>query len=216
LQRRTARYEAIGGGAWRSGVKHDLSRVMELTARGGELVNGFGESVAIEPERVFPLLKSSDLAHDRAAPERFVIVTQDKLGDDTAGLGESAPLTFAYLTRHRAAFDARKSRIYRSQPSFAMFGIGPYSFAPYKVAISALYKRLAFRVVAPRAGKPVLFDDTVYFLACDSAAHAERLCAALDSKPARDFFEARIFWDEMRPITKSLLDSLALEMLTGA
>jgi len=197
---------------WRSGVKHDLARVMELTARDGKLHNGFGEPVALEPDYVYPLCKGAELARGPSG-QRFVLVTQRRLGDDTSAIRERAPATWRYLERHRAAFDARKSRIYRGQPPFALFGVGDYTFAPHKVAISGLHKRLAFRVLSPLGERPVLLDDTTYFLPCETRADAERLARALASPLAVRFFEARIFWDAMRPINKALLGSLSLETL---
>ncbi len=211
-QRATVGLEGPSALTWRSGVKHDLARVMELTERGGVLVNGLGEDVAIERELVYPLRKSSELAHAESE-RRFVLVTQARLGDDTSAIRERAPATWRYLERHRAAFEARKSRIYRGQPPFAMFGVGAYTFAPYKVAISALHKRLAFRALGPALGRPVVLDDTAYFLPCESQPQAERLERALSTPLARAFLEARIFWDDMRPINKGVLGSLCLERL---
>jgi hypothetical protein len=213
--RATAGLEGASERTWRSGVKHDLARVMELRERDGALVNGLGEKVAIERELVYPLCKSSELAGARAE-RRFVLLTQARLGEDTSLIRERAPATFDYLERHRAAFEARKSRIYLRQPPFAMFGVGPYTFAPYKVAISALHKRLAFSLLGPVGGRPVVLDDTAYFLPCESLAEAERLVLALSSPLARSFFEARIFWDDMRPITKGVLATLSLERLLAA
>ena len=210
---RTALLESAALVPWRSGVKHDLASVMELRRTGNAFQNGLGETVSVEPDCVYPLLKGAELANDDDAGERYVIVTQARLGEDTRSLETRAPLTWRYLTSHRDRFAARKSRVYERKPPFAMFGVGDYSFAPYKVAISGLHKRLAFRVVGPRDGRPVMLDDTSYFLPCDDARDAERVAALLCSEPARDFFEARVFWDDMRPINKALLGSLSLELL---
>lgn len=210
---RTAALESASLVPWRSGVKHDLAPVMELRRAGGSLRNGLGEIVNVEPDCVYPLLKGAELASDDSARDRYVIVTQARLGEDTRSLEARAPLTWAYLTSHRARFAARRSRVYERKPPFAMFGIGDYSFARYKVAISGLHKRLAFRVVGPRDGRPVMLDDTSYFLPCEDEREAERVAGFLTSKLARDFFEARVFWDDMRPINKSLLGSLSLELL---
>jgi hypothetical protein len=117
------------------------------------------------------------------------------------------------LSRHDALFSARKSAIYRGQPPYSVFGIGDYSFAPYKVAICGLYRRLAFTLVGPYGDKPVFFDDTVYFLPFWDEAEARATHEALTSGPATDFFEARVFWDAKRPINKALLESLNLELL---
>lgn len=211
--RATLELEGPSDVAWRSGIKHDLARVMELVLEDGGLKNGLGERVELEPDCVFPLCKGSDLARGRDAGRRFVLVTQQKIGEDTRPIRERAPATWRYLERHAAAFSARKSRVYRGQPPFAMFGVGPYSFAPYKVATSALHKQLAFRALAPYAGRPVLLDDTSYFLPCASAEAAAAYERALASPLARSFFEARVFWDAMRPINKALLGALSLDAL---
>jgi hypothetical protein len=212
----TAALEAETAQGWRSGVKHDLARVMELVEADGELRNGLGEVVAIERDYVYPLFKGTDLVRARRSPRRSVLVTQRALGDDTRVIRERAPATWRYLERHLAAFEARKSRIYRGQPPFAMFGVGEYTFAPHKVAISALHKELTFRALPPDRERPVVLDDTVYFLPCASAEHADALARALASPLARKFFEARLFWDAMRPVNKALLESLSLAALQAA
>jgi hypothetical protein len=107
----------------------------------------------------------------------------------------------------------RKSSIYRGQPDFAIFGIGPYSFAPWKIAISGMYKRCAFTMVGPVDGRPVMLDDTCYFLPFETEAGARRALNALRSPLASDFFAARIFWDSKRPINKALLQQLDLHAL---
>jgi hypothetical protein len=200
---------------WRSGLKHDCARVMELarTSAASPWRNGLGEVVDIEDEVVHPLLKSSDVANARALPSRAMIVTQRALGEDTAPLARAAPRAWRYLMRHRAVLDARKSSIYASQPPFAVFGVGAYSFAPWKVAISGLYKRSTFTVVGPHGGRPVVLDDTCYFLAFDDEARARRAAEALRSEAATEFFASRIFWDAKRPINKGILQALDLQAL---
>lgn len=48
---------------WRSGVKHDCSKVMELTQSGGLFLNGLNEIADVDVSTVYPLLKSSDLGN---------------------------------------------------------------------------------------------------------------------------------------------------------
>jgi hypothetical protein len=199
--------------AWRSGMKHDCARVMELRRSGSKLINGFGERVDVEAELVFPLLKGSDISNGRAAGHRFVLVPQKRLGEDTAVLQSRAPKTWAYLNAHKGLLEARKSSIYRGKPAFSIFGIGEYSFCPSKVAICGLYKRLDFKVVEAYQGRPVLLDDTCYFLPCANGEEAARIAAALNGEQAKRFFEARVFWTEKRPISKSLLQSLSIDTL---
>jgi hypothetical protein len=200
---------------WRSGVKHDCARVMELTAAEGRWVNGFGDSVDIEEDVLFPLLKSSDVANGRTVPTRRMIVTQRALGEETAPLAARAPRAWAYLEKHAALLGARRSSIYLRRPPFSIFGIGSYSFSPWKVAVSGLYKRYGFVVVGPSEGRPVLLDDTCYFLPFSDEESARQALAALLSPAARDFYSARVFWDSKRPLSKALLQTLRLEAVSA-
>ncbi len=211
--RRTESLQGISTLEWRSGLKHDCAAVMELERTASWLANRLGERVEVEEALVHPLLKGSDLAKGRAVPRREVIVTQRRLGEDTESLRERAPRLWRYLQRHRGRFEARKSSVYRGQPPFAMFGVGEYSFAPYKVAICGLYKRLSFTLVEPIGGRAVMVDDTAYFLPCATREQAKALCEALNGPAAREFFEARVFWDAKRPIRKELLRALSLDAL---
>ncbi|HSZ56547.1 MAG TPA: hypothetical protein VK797_12845 [Tepidisphaeraceae bacterium] len=207
-------HKSLGAGSsthiWRSGVKHDAGSVMEFTRDGRKLVNGLGELVEIEGDYIFPLLKSSDLGNGRTAIRKAVLVTQRHTGDDTSEIRRSAPKTWAYLTRHAGILDDRKSSIYENRPKFSIFGIGPYSFAPWKVAISGLYKDISFVVVPPCDDRPVMVDDTCYFTPCRSQEEAELLFEMLASPAARDFLNSLIFRDSKRPITADLLRRLSL------
>ena len=199
---------------WRSGIKHDCSRVMELrpTAEAGLYKNGLGEIVKLEQAFLFPMLKSSELSNGKT-PSRYMLVTQTATGEDTARIARSAPLTWRYLESHADALDARSSSIYRNRPRYSVFGVGSYSFSPWKVAISGFYKRLEFRSVAPINGSPVVLDDTCYFVPCESKGEAEYLEELLNSEAARGFFRSFVFWDAKRPITASLLASLDIGLL---
>jgi len=88
--------------------------------------------------------------------------------------------------------------------------VGNYSFAHWKVAISGFYKKLDFKVVGPDAEKPVVLDDTCYFVACRTKKEAFFIAELLNSDIAKDFFAAFIFWDEKRPITVDILKRLDL------
>jgi hypothetical protein len=199
---------------WRSGIKHDCAAVMELRRVGDRLRNGHGETVALEERLLYPMLKSSELAREAdVTPSRVMIVPQRAIGEDTSRIARAAPRTWRYLARHRAALDRRGSSIYLGRPPFSIFGVGDYTFALWKVAISGLYKKLRFRVVGPVAGKPVVFDDTCYFVACGSRAEADLVGALLSSEVAREFFASFVFWDAKRPITADLLRRLDLRRL---
>ena len=205
------------GGQWRSGIKHDCSDVMELIRTNGCLRNRRGDVVEIEEDYLYPMLKSSDLRGRRAGDiSRWMLVTQRSVGGDTFGIRETAPRTWDYLNSHMGLFERRASVVYRNRPPFSIFGVGPYSFAPWKVAVSGFYKDLHFAAVGPREGKPVVLDDTCCFLPCETAEEALGLARLLNTKIAKDFLGSMIFWDAKRPVTIEILRRLDLEKLASS
>ena len=48
-----------------------------------------------------------------------------------------------------------------------MFGVGDYSYSPYKVGVSGFYKQPLFSVLYSDDGIPVMTDDTSYFICFD-------------------------------------------------
>lgn len=198
---------------WRQGVKHDAATVMELVLDDeGKWRNKLGEEVAVEAEYVYPLLKSTDLFNGAVNPiKRAVIVPQKSLGENTSQLERFAPQLWAYLNKYDEVFARRKSSIYRNQPRFSIFGIGDYSFAPYKVAISGLHKTPKFRAVGASNERPVMLDDTSYFIPCDSPEQAVILTALLNSSICTEFLSCVMFADAKRPVTKKLLQRIDLQ-----
>lgn len=205
---------------WRSGMKHDCSSVMELERSNSGFLNGLGEHVALESDYVFPLLKSSDIGNGRSNTcRKYVLVTQTYIGENTEKIRESAPRTWDYLMTHKSMLDRRAGSIYRDKPSYSVFGVGAYTFSEWKIAISGFYKKLQFTLIGPLEDKPVVVDDTIYFLSLGSKPESQYILSLLESVPAREFLESMIFWDEKRPITADILRRLSLQAvaaLTGS
>jgi len=200
---------------WRSGIKHDCSRIMELHICGEQSYkNGFGDVVELEPTYLYPMFKSSELVKIKSEPLRRMLVTQQIVGEDTLSIQSKAPRTWSYLEKYAEYLDGRYSSIYRNRPRFSMFGVGPYAFSSWKVAISGFYKNLQFRAIGPSDRKPVVFDDTCYFLPCESKDQARDILKLLNSQAARGFFDSVIFWDAKRPITADVLGNLNLGVLS--
>jgi hypothetical protein len=203
---------------WRQGLKHDAAPVMELIVEPGtgRLRDRAGEEVEVESAFVYPLIKGADLRRPPAErPWRAVLVTQERIGDDTRRLASCAPRLWGYLRAHADRFERRRSSIYRGRPPFSIFGIGPYSFAPFKVVVSGLHKVPIFRAIGPRDGRPAMLDDTCYFLPCSSAPEAAALAALCNDPIALDFLGLASFPDAKRPITKALLQRLDLRAILG-
>lgn len=202
---------------WRQGLKHDCSAVMELESDGEHFRDASGGAVRLEKDLVYGLLKSSDLKGGVIAEARkFTIVTQRKIGQDTAWIEQLLPQTFHYLQANRTQFNNRKSSIYKNKPAFSIFGIGDYSFLPYKVAISGLYKSATFTLVLPQDGKPIMLDDTCYFLGFEKLADAVIVFALLNHPLAQGFLDTITFSDAKRKYTKDVLMRLDLAALATA
>ncbi len=191
---------------WRQGIKHDCARIMELHMRDGFWVNVNGESLDVEDQWTYWLLKSSDLRSLEVYQARKkVIVTQHHLGEDTRDLQKNAPKLWEYLVRNSEYFERRKSSIYHDKLRFSIFGVGEYSFTAYKVAISGLYKEPCFSVVLPIENRPVMLDDTCYFLGFDTYLDALFTASLLNSPIIKRFLQSIAFTDAKRPYTKKVL-----------
>jgi methylase of polypeptide subunit release factors len=201
---------------WRSGVKHDCSKVMELSHASIGYVNGLGEAALIEDAVLYPMLKSSDIGNGRIDCRSSMLITQHYVGENTNDLRLTAPRAWNYLERHAHLLNRRGSVIYKNKPAFSIFGVGPYTFAPWKIAVSGFYKSLNFVKVGPVDDKPVVFDDTIYFLSCASKDEALFLESLLLSDEAQSFLSSMIHWDEKRPITVDVLKRLSIRKLAAA
>lgn len=192
---------------WRQGVKHDCGKVMELDRKGDTLFNKLKSVVSIEPDLVYPLVKSSHFKKPVITEfSKSVIVTQRKPRQDTSYIQQDYPLTWAYLQKHIDQFNNRKSVIYANSPAFSMFGIGDYSYAPYKVGLSGFYKKPLFALL--HSTKPVMTDDTTYFLPFDDYDTAYCMMLLLNSRPVQQFLLSIAFLDNKRPYTVKLLSRL--------
>jgi len=197
---------------WRSGIKHDCSKVFELTLKDGVYTNGLGEQIELEQEVVFPLLKSSDLARNRL-PRKWLLVPHKSMKDDVSILHRKAPKAWRYLEAHIDFLQKRGSSIYKKRHPFSIFGVGAYSFSPWKVAISGLYKELSFVKVSEFNSRPIVLDDTCYSFPCQTEDECNLLFDLLTSDLVREFLSAFIFWDTKRPITAEILNRLDLKSL---
>ena len=202
---------------WRQGVKHDCAKVMELTVKNGTFQNGQKEEVQIEDALVFPLVKSSMFK----APvidhfSKYVIVTQKKAREETEHLAWELPKTWKYLNDNIESFENRKSVIYRGAPPFSMFGVGNYSYAKYKVGVSGFYKQPLFSLLYSGDGKPVMTDDTSYFICFEQYDMAYVAMLLLNSAKVQEFLTRIAFLDAKRPYTKKVLERIDFEKIVEA
>jgi len=191
---------------WRQGVKHDASKIMELERKNGYYRNNKDETVDIENDLIYCLLKSSDLKESTIDTSRkYTIITQKKIGQETKYIKEQYPKTFNYLSSNIEYFNKRKSSIYKGKPKFSIFGIGDYSFKPFKVAISGMYKTTKFVLVKSNNSKPIMLDDTCYFVGFDTLIDAQITQFLLNKEVTQAFINSIVFLDAKRMITKDIL-----------
>jgi len=188
---------------WRQGVKHDVRKVLELRKTESGIWNGFGEPVDIETDTLYPFYKGSDIFHGRE-PRYVIPMYQRDLKDPLTDLPERFPKLYEYLLRYRSVFEQRKSKIYQGKHPFTLFGIGPYTFSPYKVAIAGLYTSPVFRLLEPSARTAVV-DDTCYTLAADNYDEAIYLTTLLNAKSVLDFLLSISWQGSKRRFTKDVL-----------
>ncbi|NHJ40183.1 MAG: methyltransferase [Asgard group archaeon] len=204
--------------SWRQGVKHDCSKILELTINENNiLANKLGEIVDVEEDVIFPLLKGSDLRnYEVNNSSQRILLTQKKLSEDISTKLKQFPKFEKYLLDHKFYFNKRKSKIYKNKSDFAIFGIGDYTFTPYKVAIAAFYKEPIFSFVKSFEEKPIIFDDTCYFIGFDKMIEAVILTYALNSKPVTNYLKSIAFVDSKRPFTKEILMRINFNQLINS
>ncbi len=214
IKTESERYDGICPLEWRQGIKHDNSKVFEFEFINNKLFNGFDEEVQIEDEKIYGIVKSSDLKGRVIYKTRkYVLITQKYIGENTADLNKDCPKIYDYLDSKRDLLRSRKSTIYKNKPDFSIFGIGDYSFKPYKVAISGLYKQQSFSLIVPENNKPLMLDDTCYFLGFDSFYQAMFVWLILKNERTINLLKSISFQDAKRPYTKDILMRIRLDKL---
>ncbi|SNZ05084.1 N-6 DNA Methylase [Natronoarchaeum philippinense] len=162
----------------RHGVKDDAREVFEIDRE---------TLPEIEPDRVFPYLKSRHVVkyglfgHDRR------LVPQDQAGEDNADrLERECPRTYDYLDARRDRLEDRSSSWLDRGPFYSVFGLGEYTWAEYKVVWCRLGYKPHFAVVSTvedevLGEKPVVPGDHCMFVGTDDEREAHVLCALLNS-----------------------------------
>ena len=192
---------------WKSGVKHDCGKIMELTHKNKRLINMENEKVSIENILIYPLLKSQDLKKPIInKTSKYILITQQKIKQDTSYIKTKAPKTWQYLNNNKKYFNNRKSSIYKNAPDFSIFGIGEYSFKKYKVAISAFHKDPMFSLVYSE--KPIMLNDACYFMSFDNYDDAYITMLILNSSLVKKFMKNKAVLDSKRHYTKKLLKQI--------
>ena len=74
-----------------------------------------------------------------------------------------------------------------------------------------MYKRTTFSLVLPENDKPIMLDDTCYFIGFDNLTDAKIAQKILNSELVQNFLKSIIFPDSKRSITKDILMRIDLD-----
>ena len=155
----------------------------------------------IEADLVYPAVRGSDISRWSAKRGVYVLMVQDPEKSEPYSekrVKKDWPYTFNYLTRFKDVLLSRGSRTVRELAErtafYAMFGIGKYTVARYKV----VWKRMAGDLVAAVVSqaktdfgwKMMIPTDTTAFFAAQNEDEAHYLCAVINSAPVREFIRS--------------------------
>jgi hypothetical protein len=91
-----------------------------------------------------------------------------------------------------------------------LFGVGPYTLAPFKVAVSGFYKDPRFTLLCPDdLGRPPLVDDTCYVLPFETRTDAEAMAEYLNGDQVKGLLRSIADQTAKRPYTKDVLGRIA-------
>lgn len=154
----------------------------------------------IEAELLFPLLRWGDIERFRARAGAYILLVQDaqrRCGIDEQILRTRYPCAYAYLTRFRGCLESRAAyRRYQARgPFYAMYDVGPYTLAPFKVVWRRMDWQFRAAVVGPQdhpvlGWRPVIPQETCALVPTRSAEEAHYLCALLNSAVVRFLAQA--------------------------
>ena len=169
----------------------------------------------MEPDRVFPYLKSKHVVKFGLFGHDHRLVPMDAAHEDNeAALRETCPETYAYLEDHRDRLAARSSSWLEKGTFYNVFGLGEYTWAPYKVVWCRLGFKPHFVVVSTveddlLGEQPVVPGDHCMFVPTDDEQAAHFLCGLLNSDIYRRAIEA-VTGGGKSGLSKSVVSELAL------
>ncbi|MEJ2325216.1 MAG: hypothetical protein P8Y77_10660 [Nitrospirota bacterium] len=173
--------------------------VSNLAKRGKRVIPQVEET--IEPDLIYPFVTGADIERWGTAPAQYVLLSQDPKKREpypVSDLKKNLPRTYGYLLKFKDILLSRGSKTVREFAErtafYAMYGIGDYTVARYKV----VWKRMATDIIAavisqnktPYGYKMVIPSDTTAIFSLDNEKEAHYLCAIINSNPVREFVKS--------------------------
>lgn len=195
----------------RHGVVNDLNSVffITITGRSESLVVIQNQqtgrkkvqqvSTIIEPGLIYPVLKPRHVKRWHVKGYYYMIVPHWKHGQcNEIELRTSFPKTYEYLISFKYDLLGRSSRWFKGKnmPFYSLFGIGEYTFKPYKVVWSSIGALHSFAVAGPVTDayfgtKVTIPDNTIGYCSFDLEAEAHYVCAILNASAVGHTLSAR-------------------------
>jgi hypothetical protein len=148
--------------------------------------------MSVDTSLVFPLLRGRDVSRWSASPSCHIVMTQDAA--TRTPIAESVmksryAKTYAYLLQFKDKLKSRSgykryfARKAGGAPFYALYNVGPYTLAPWKVLWPEVGHSVRSGVVGPSDDKPAIPDHTLIFVGCTTELEAHFICAILNSVP---------------------------------
>lgn len=180
----------------------------------------------IEAALVYPLLKGakdfsafSYTVSDLAAIVPNKVITSIP---SEASFSNTYPEAYRYFQRVNSVMDVNGVPLLENRstwrtrmkpqgaPFYAIYNVGSYTFAPFKVVWAEIASSIYAAVISEAAlpfglgTKPIVPDHKVYFAATDNEDKAHFLCALLNSEPIRVFVNSFTVKIQVGTIFRSL------------
>jgi hypothetical protein len=153
---------------------------------------------ALEPDLLYPLLRGRDVQRWKAEPSAVLLLPHEP-GMRLKAITEKElqtryPRTYGYLKqfesvlRKRSVFKRyftrtdRAGRVRETGPFYSMFGVGDYTFAPWKVVWTRIAK-IDAAVVGAKDSKPAIPQETITLVECRIKEEAHYIAALVNSSP---------------------------------
>jgi hypothetical protein len=172
-------------------VRPDGKLVIENMHKRGKLKVAHVEN-AIESDLIYPAVSGREITKFGSDEHFYVLVSQnpeDRKPYSEDWMVEKVPLTYTYLKQFRNILESRKSQVIRDLIRrfgfYAMYGVGDYTFARYRVTWKFMASSLQAAVLSQiRTGfgiKPLISTKTTAHFSVANKDEAHYLCAVLNS-----------------------------------
>ncbi|MCG2874092.1 MAG: N-6 DNA methylase [Acidilobus sp.] len=163
---------------------------------GGEKKEVKQVEAKVEPDLVYPLIRGEDVERWYVDyKNRYIIIPHNPRTASPipeADMKVRWPLTYSYLVNYRRELENRSiHKLWgRGNPFYAVYDIGTYTFAPYKVVWKEITGSFACAVVEPIDEKPVVPDHKLMLVEAESPDEAYYIAGVLNSVIARSIIES--------------------------